>query len=176
MLVFLPTLNSHPVWAQWSNVSKTIGWMCLDLELGINSTGGSIKCCRSQLTERKTVPEENSRGFFSIPQSRLTASGRHAESSSFIYSMYYPTAFPSRSNCSLGRWQEEKDEKKTERERWELWNSKAMPDIQCQSKFWTCLIMILILNMIFSTKGVQLNNWGTTENYFFFFTVFKINK
>lgn len=60
---------------------------------------------------QEDVPEENARGFFYIPQCCLTASGTHAESSSFIYSMYYPTAFPSHSNCSSGRKEEEKDER-----------------------------------------------------------------
>jgi len=89
--------------------------MCLTLKLGFNSTGGSIKCCRRYHTDRKTS-QKRMHGFFYIPQCRLTASGRHAESS-FIYSMYYPTNFPSHSNCSSGRKEEEKDERESERAR-----------------------------------------------------------
>lgn len=123
MLVFVPTLNSHPVWAQWSNVSKTTGWMCVDLELGINSGGGGPLNAAGANSQTIDSPRRECKRVFSYSTVRLTASGRHAESSSFIYSVY-PTAFPSRSNCSLGWWQMKTDTKKTKKDRWELWNSK----------------------------------------------------
>lgn len=108
---------------------------------------------------QENIPEENTRGFFHIPQCCLTASGRHAESSSFIYSTYYPTAFPCHANCSSGRRLEEKDERRKERGG----DCETMSDIQCQAKFWKHLIecMFLIILKTFSSKGLELNTCKT---------------
>lgn len=39
--------------------------MCVDLQLGINSGGGgSIKCCRSQLTDNRQSQKRMQEGFF----------------------------------------------------------------------------------------------------------------
>lgn len=78
---------------------------------------------------QEDVPEENARGFFHVPQCRLTASGRHAQSSSFIYSAYYPPPSPATPTAAQGDGKREKtrDGKREE-------ETVTMSDIQCQAK------------------------------------------